>query len=608
VPAVSTYSPTGNILIDGILMGTKWAITSLTYSFPTSASYYGSNYGDAEPSHGFKALNAAQQLWMKSVFANYSAIANVTFTQVTETSTVHGDLRYAESNVPGTAWGYYPATSALGGDVWLNNSTGWYNSPLKGNYAGLTMLHETGHALGLKHPHETYNSFGTEPAAYDSLEYTVMSYRSYVGAATSGGYTTAADSYPQSLMMLDIAAIQQLYGANFTTNAGNTVYSWDPVTGRESINGVPDTSTLAGNKIFLTIWDGGGSDTYDFHNYATALKVDLEPGAWTTVSTAQLANLGNGHYAAGNIANALQYQGNPASLIENAIGGLGNDTIIGNAADNALTGGAGNDSLNGLGGTNAAIYSGSSVNYTWLQVGTTGVWTVTDNRPNSPDGTDTLTNIQNLTFTDKTVALGTPVYQAPVIVNTAPVAMADAYSVTKNGTLTVAAAIGVLANDTDAEHNTLTATLVSGVSRGTLTFKADGSFVYTPTRNYTGTVSFTYKDSDGSLSSNTVTVTISVGSTSGSGNGRGHGAGEMVANDQMPAPAGLVASGAQSGIHGDWNNPLTAWADRFGGHGPEAKAHLAGGLGDRPGHDADLIGLAGLPDLTHHFHAEFGIG
>ena len=58
-------------------------------------------------------------------------------------------------------------------------------------------------------------------------------------------------------------------------------------------------------------------------------------------STAQLADLGGGHYAAGNIANALLYDGNPASLIENAIGGTGNDTIVGNIANNHLTGGSG---------------------------------------------------------------------------------------------------------------------------------------------------------------------------------------------------------------------------------------------------------------------------
>ena len=98
------------------------------------------------------------------------------------------------------------------------------------------MLHETGHALGLKHAHEVKGSFGAVPVEYDSLEYTVMSYKSYVGGPTTG-YTLGSTSYPQTLMMLDIAAIQTTYGANYNTNAGNTVYSWSATTGEMFIDG-----------------------------------------------------------------------------------------------------------------------------------------------------------------------------------------------------------------------------------------------------------------------------------------------------------------------------------------------------------------------------------
>ena len=86
--------------------------------------------------------------------ANYSAVANLTFTEITETSTQHATLRYAESDCRSTAWAYYPSTSEPGGDAWFNNSSNYYDNPVKGNYAYQTMLHETGHALGLKHPHE----------------------------------------------------------------------------------------------------------------------------------------------------------------------------------------------------------------------------------------------------------------------------------------------------------------------------------------------------------------------------------------------------------------------------------------------------------------------
>ena len=155
-------------------------------------------------------------------------------------------------------------------------------------------------------------------------------------AATDHRLYLGSTSYPQTLMMLDIAATQEMYGANFATNGGNTVYKWSATTGEMFINGVGQGAP-AGNKIFMTIWDGGGHDTYDFSNYTTNLSVNLQPGGWSTVSTTQLASLGSGHYAAGNIANALLYDGNPASLIEDVIGGTGSDRIVGNIADNHFT-------------------------------------------------------------------------------------------------------------------------------------------------------------------------------------------------------------------------------------------------------------------------------
>jgi serralysin len=350
--AVSRTTRSGNVYIDDLLGDYKWATTTLTYSFPTSASFYGSPYGNGEPGSNFGALNAAQQNAARAALAAYSAVANITFTQVTESASTHGDLRFAQSDKPGTAWGYFPTTAAEGGDVWFNKSSGYYSSPAKGNYAYTTFLHEIGHTLGLEHPHEN-----GMPVERDSMEYTVMSYRAYEGAPLTG-YTNETWGFAQSLMQLDIAAVQQMYGANFNTNSGNTVYRWSPTTGEMSIDGVGQGAPGA-NRIFLTVWDGGGIDTYDFSNYTTNLTVNLNPGAWTTTSSAQLARLyyTGSQMADGNIANALLYQGDVRSLIENARGGTGADSITGNQADNTLWGNAGNDTL--IGGTgNDLLYGG----------------------------------------------------------------------------------------------------------------------------------------------------------------------------------------------------------------------------------------------------------
>ncbi len=94
-------------------------------------------------------------------------------------------------------------------------------------------------------------------------------------------------------------------------------------------------------------------------------------------------------------------------------------------------------------------------------------------------------------------------------VNHAPVAVDDTYEVITGETLTVSAP-GVLANDTDADSDPLTAVLVSDVANGSLSLNSDGFFTYTPTSGFIGTDSFTYKANDSALDSNTATVTIVV--------------------------------------------------------------------------------------------------
>jgi VCBS repeat-containing protein len=100
---------------------------------------------------------------------------------------------------------------------------------------------------------------------------------------------------------------------------------------------------------------------------------------------------------------------------------------------------------------------------------------------------------------------------APSAGNTAPVAANDTYAGAEDAQLDVAAATGVLANDTDAEPGPLTAVLLSGTSNGTLTLRADGSFSYTPAPGYVGGDQFQYRARDGSGAlSAPATVTLQV--------------------------------------------------------------------------------------------------
>ena len=219
--------------------------------------------------------------------------------------------------------------------------------------------------MGLKHPHETDGGFPRLALAHDSLELSVMSYRSYVGQSLSGGYTNEDYGFPQTYMMNDIAALQAMYGANYDTNSGDNVYSWSSTTGEMFINGVGqgrpggENAPASANRVFLTIWDGGGIDTYDMSNYATAVTIDLNPGSSSITSNAQRANLDvfhSGHIAQGNVFNAYLANGDARSYIENAIGGSGNDTIAGNAIANVLDGRSGNDTLTGNGGSDVFLF------------------------------------------------------------------------------------------------------------------------------------------------------------------------------------------------------------------------------------------------------------
>ena len=90
-----------------------------------------------------------------------------------------------------------------------------------------------------------------------------------------------------------------------------------------------------------------------------------------------------------------------------------------------------------------------------------------------------------------------------------PVAVANAYTLGKNTTLTVAGP-GVLANDTDADGNPMTAVAVADPAHGSLTLNTNGGFVYTPASNYFGADSFTYQANDGYTNSLPAVVTLTI--------------------------------------------------------------------------------------------------
>ena len=332
-------SRSGDQRIDGSIRGIKWADGTITYSDPDTPFDYQVGYSSDQNNNGISAQNegfsqsSAAQL-MSLHFALNSEILTQPagaagfsvegFTNLTidyaGSGSGAGTIRMANSSDTGTAYAFYPSTNGEGGDAWMGPAT---RNPIAGNYSWFGTLHEVGHSLGLKHGHDT-SSFGALPDEMNSMEFSLMTYATYIGDL-SDVVNFESSGAPQTFMMLDIAALQHIYGADYSTNSGNTEYMWDTITGETFVNG-QSAIRPGNNRIFQTIWDGGGIDTYNLSNYANGAIVDLNPGGHSVFSAAQLANLGGGPnigFARGNVFNALQHQGDPRSLIENAFGGFG---------------------------------------------------------------------------------------------------------------------------------------------------------------------------------------------------------------------------------------------------------------------------------------------
>lgn len=314
--------------IKNLLSGNKWggdigSGVSLTYSFTDYASTF--NYAAAGMSE-LKLMTQTQQLAAQNAMQAWADVANITFSQVSESTTLAGDIRWSAT----TSWdiatmnAIVDPNTASHGDIWIGANYGGYNDAQKGSYSYDTYLHEMGHVLGLNHPSD---STLLPVAGEDQLKYSLMSYRSFNGDSTSGTYGNTF--FPTTPMINDIAAIQYLYGANTAYHAGNNTYSWSD-----------------GEKIFETIWDAGGIDTIDASNQSDAVKIYLTPGKWSTIG--------------GTFWNGQQYVHDCltiayGALIENAAGSKGNDTIEGNGANNTLIGNAGNDFLSGLAGNDILL-------------------------------------------------------------------------------------------------------------------------------------------------------------------------------------------------------------------------------------------------------------
>ena len=451
----------------------------------------------------FRTFAPADLAIVTQAFAAWSAVAGVSFRFVSGAD--QGQIRFGyfdltSINASGTSSGPQPGSWSQ-----VSITDTYRNGMLAGNFPLHVLIHEIGHSLGFKHPGDYNGNSGQGeapflPGSEDSTSNTHLSYN-YISGRPDTEYATARP--------FDITAAQYLYGPQTSLNAGNTNYRYLSLAWPNSLIG-----------------DGGGLDTLD------ASDVPVTPGAAADM-TIDLRSGGRSFAGAPQalITAAGQVSINYNTVIENALGSAGRDLITGNTADNLLQGNAGADTLYGSDG-NDTLQGGSGNDMLIVRLLRATLGVVLDGGADIDTLVLRLANFNELSSA-QLLAISA-VFNAPSSgtsstlklswSNFETVRLQDLDGIFWPNQAPFSTAPGVLSLSTnedtglngqlpaaiDVEGSVVNYSVDTQALHGVVSVGPNGNYSYTPSANFNGADSFSYKVADALGASSNFSVVISV--------------------------------------------------------------------------------------------------
>ena len=328
---------TNDVRIDAVLAGNeiRWGsansgATEVTFSFMAALPTYANPSQDG---NNFSVMTAEQKAAVREILTTMSSLFNLNFTEVIDSASSFGQLRFGNNSQAQTVgYAYYP-DSSLGesaGDLYINNTSEVPQTTgvTPGTDAYSTLIHEIGHTLGLKHPGNYNAAEGADATATEGPFLTGIEESELFSIMS---YTEQSQGLERiNLGPYDYAALSYLYGAK-SANPGGDVYSL----------------TEASGQVVQTLFDTGGVDALDASAMHTPVTLNLNAAAPGMLSSVGLTP--SGQAANDNFSLGLN------TVIEQAYGGSANDKLVANSANNLLNGNDGDDVLVGQLGTDTML-------------------------------------------------------------------------------------------------------------------------------------------------------------------------------------------------------------------------------------------------------------